>query len=119
MYLVIEASIGALPGLIPAFLIVLLMLGIPTAMAAKAKGKPITLSLLFTAALAGVLTVTLMPGDGSSGQAGICDAGLSLHGFLASESARLNMLLFFPVSCLAVLLFQRPVVTLSATLILT
>lgn len=115
----IEASIGALPGLIPAFLIIAMMLGIPSAIAAKAKGKSVGLSLLLAAALAGVLTVTLMPGDGGSGRAGICDVGLPVQGFLASESARLNILLFIPVSCLAVLFFQRPILALAGTLMLT
>jgi len=116
---VIEASIGALPGLIPAFLIIAMILGIPSAIGAKAKGKPVGLSLLLAAALAGVLTVTLMPGDGGSGRAGICDVGLPVQGFLASESARLNVMLFVPVSCLAVLFFKRPILALSGTLMLT
>ncbi|MFC9235804.1 VanZ family protein [Streptomyces decoyicus] len=115
----IEASIGALPGLIPAFLIIAMLLGIPSAIGAKAKGKPVGLSLLLAAALAGVLTVTLMPGDGGSGRAGICDVGLPVQGFLASESARLNVMLFVPVSCLAVLFFKRPILALSGTLMLT
>ncbi|MGW1375514.1 VanZ family protein [Streptomyces sp. NPDC002446] len=115
----IEASIGALPGLIPAFLVIAVMLGIPSVMVAKAKSRSIGLSLLFAAALAGVLAVTLMPGGGGSGQAGICDTGLPMQGFLGSESARLNVLLFIPLSCLAVLLFRRPILALSGMLMLT
>ncbi|MFE1175218.1 VanZ family protein [Streptomyces sp. NPDC058773] len=88
-------------------------------MLAKARGASVSLALLFAVALAGVLTVTLMPGDGGSGQAGICDVGLPVGSFLASGSARLNIALFVPVSCLAVLLFRRPVVTLAGTLTLT
>ncbi|AJT65618.1 hypothetical protein T261_3958 [Streptomyces lydicus] len=115
----IEASIGALPGLIPSFLVIAVILGVPSAIVAKAKGNSLSLSLLFAAALAGVLTVTLMPGDGGSGRVGICEAGLPLQALLSSESAQLNVLLFIPVSCLAVLLFRRPVLTLSGTLALT
>lgn len=115
----IEASIGALPGLMPAFLVIALMLGIPSVLVAKARGGSIGLSLLFTVALAGVLAVTLMPGGGGSGQAGICDVGLPMQDLPASESARLNVLLFVPVSCLAVLLFRRPILALSGTLMLT
>ncbi|MER7990336.1 VanZ family protein [Streptomyces noursei] len=115
----IEASVDALPGLIPAFLIIAAMMGIPAALIARAKGRSVSLSLLFTMALAGVLTVTLTPGDGGSGQVGICDVGLPLKDVLASESARLNVLLFIPVSFLAVLLFRRPIFTLSGSLILT
>lgn len=119
MDLVIEASIRALPGLIPALLVVTLMLGVPAAVMAKLRGRSISLVLLFSAALAGVLAVTLMPGGGGSGQAGICDVGLPRWEFLDSESARLNVLLFVPVSCLAVLLFRRPVMTLAGILMVT
>ncbi|GAB7033858.1 VanZ family protein [Streptomyces sp. NPDC021749] len=115
----IEASIGALPGLIPAFLIIAAIVGIPVALIARAHGGSVSLSLLFTAALAGVLTVTLTPGGGGSGQVGICDVGLPLKDALTSESARLNVLLFMPASFLAVLLFRRPILTLSGSLILT
>lgn len=115
----IEASIGALPGLIPAFLIIAAIVGVPVALIARAKGRSVSLSLLFTAALAGVLTVTLTPGDGGSGQVGICDVGLPLKDALASESARLNVLLFMPASFLSVLLFRRPILALSGSLILT
>ncbi|MHB6912736.1 hypothetical protein [Streptomyces sp. DB-54] len=58
----IKASISALPGLIPAFIVFAVILGLPAGMIARAKRKSITLSILFVAALAGVLTVTLMPG---------------------------------------------------------
>ncbi|WP_432140375.1 VanZ family protein [Streptomyces sp. bgisy084] len=115
----IEASIGALPGLISAVLVTAVLLGVPSAMVAKARGQSVSLALLFAVALAGVLTVTLMPGGGGSGQAGICDVGLPYGAFLTSESARLNVLLFVPVSCFAVLLFRRPVMTLAGTLALT
>ncbi|SHL82671.1 MULTISPECIES: VanZ family protein [Streptomyces] len=115
----IEASVGALPGLIPAFLIISAIVGVPSALMARAKGRPVGLLLLFVVALAGVLTVTLMPGNGGSGQVGICDVGLPLQDLLSSESARLNVLLFIPASFLAVLLFRRPVSALSGSLILT
>nr|WP_240150533.1 VanZ family protein [Streptomyces sp. SID7805] len=86
---------------------------------AKAKGGSVVLSPLFAVALAGVLTVTLLPGGGGSGQVGICDVGLPLQDLLSSESARLNVLLFIPASFLAVLLFRRPILALSGSLILT
>ncbi|KIZ18779.1 VanZ family protein [Streptomyces natalensis] len=104
----IEASVGALPGLIPLFISAVLLLGIPTALIAAAKEKPLALSLLFVTSLAGVLTVTLTPGSGGAGQLRVCDLGLPMDAFLASESARLNFLLFVPLSFLAVLLFRRP-----------
>ncbi|GGX36354.1 VanZ family protein [Streptomyces noursei] len=115
----IEASVNALPGLIPAFLIIAAILGVPSVLLAKARGGSVVLSPLFTVALAGVLTVTLLPGGGGSGQVGICDVGLPLKDLLSSESARLNVLLFIPASFLAVLLFRRPILVLSGSLMLT
>ncbi|QZY20235.1 VanZ family protein [Streptomyces decoyicus] len=66
-----------------------------------------------------MLTVTLTPGDGGSGQAGICDVGLPLQGLLSSESARLNVMLLIPASFFAVLLFRRPFLVLAGTLMAT
>ncbi|MFI9046669.1 VanZ family protein [Streptomyces sp. NPDC053427] len=105
----IHASVGALPGLVSVFLLTALVLGIPAALTAAARNRPLTLALLFTTALSGVLAVTLTPGGGGSGEAGRCDAGLPAAAFVASESARLNFLLFVPLCFLAVLLFARPV----------
>ncbi len=94
-------------------------MGVPAALIAKAKGRSIGLSLLLTTALAGVLVVTMMPGIAGTGQVGSCDTGLPGLDFLASESAQLNVLLFVPLSFLAVLFFRRPLLVLSATLALT
>ncbi|MFJ6788691.1 VanZ family protein [Streptomyces angustmyceticus] len=115
----IEASIGALPGLIPAFLTIATILGIALGITSKVRDKPAGLSLLLAVALSGVLAVTLVPSEGNSGKTGICDVGLPAHAFLTSESARLNVMLFFPVSCLAVLFFKRPILAISGTLTLT
>ncbi|MCK7622548.1 VanZ family protein [Streptomyces sp. RS10V-4] len=115
----INASIGALPGLIPAFLVLAALLGAAAAAAARARGGPVALSALTAAALAGVLVVTLLPGGGGSGQTGFCDTGLPGWGFLGSESSRWNIALFLPVSFLAVLLFRRPVAVLAGALLLT
>ncbi|WP_336047640.1 VanZ family protein [Streptomyces sp. CA2R101] len=105
----IEASINALPGLISLFIIATVLIGLPAALLAAAKKKSVALSLLFAATLAGTLTVTMTPGSRGVGQARVCDAGLPLGAFLASESAQLNFLLFVPMSVTAVLLFRRPV----------
>lgn len=75
--------------------------------------------MLFTTALAGVLTVTLMPGFRGAEASGACDRGLPGTAFLASESAQLNVLLFVPLCFLAVLLFRRPVLVLAGTVLLT
>ncbi|MFJ9471655.1 VanZ family protein [Streptomyces caniferus] len=105
----IEASINALPGLVSLFVVATVLLGLPAALIAGAKKKPIFLALLFAATLAGILTVTMTPGSGGVGQARVCDAGLPLGAFLTSESAQLNFLLFVPMSVTAALLFRRPV----------
>ncbi|KUL37920.1 hypothetical protein ADL22_20015 [Streptomyces sp. NRRL F-4489] len=115
----INASIGAVPGLIPAFLLLAALLGAAAAAAARARGGPVVLSVLTAAALSGVLVVTLLPGGGGSGQSGACDIGLPGWEFLGSESSRLNVALFVPVSFLAVLLFPRPVAVLAGALLLT
>ncbi|MEU7206111.1 VanZ family protein [Streptomyces sp. NPDC045470] len=115
----IEASVGALPGLIPAFLIAAALLGMPAFLIAKLKRRPVGLPLLLATFLAGVIAVTMMPGVAGTGQAKSCDTGLPGLDFLTSESAQLNILLFVPVSFLAVLLFRRPVLVLAATLTLT
>ncbi|WP_157851781.1 VanZ family protein [Streptomyces monomycini] len=115
----IEASVGAVPGLVPAFVIIALLLAVPVGLIAKLRGRSVVLPTLFTMALAGVLTVTLMPSSLGSEAPGTCDQGLPGAAFLASESAQLNILLFVPLCFLAVLLFRRPVLVLAGTVILT
>ncbi|MFH9424593.1 VanZ family protein [Streptomyces sp. NPDC017529] len=114
----IETSVGALPGLIPVFLIASALFGVPAFLISKVKGWPVGLPLLLALSLAGVFAVTMMPGIAGTGQADSCDVGLSGLDFLASESAQLNVLLFVPASFLAVLLFRRPLLTLAAILAL-
>ncbi|WP_432095115.1 VanZ family protein [Streptomyces sp. bgisy100] len=114
-----EASTGVSAGLIPALLVTAVLLGVPAVVVAKAKGKPVDLSLLFAVALAGVLTVTLVPESGGAGRAGVCDAGLPLREQLDAESTRLAILLYAPMSCFAVLLFRRPLLTFAGTALLT
>ncbi|MFF3275459.1 VanZ family protein [Streptomyces chrestomyceticus] len=115
----IEASVGAVPGLVPAFVITTLLLAVPVGLITKSRGHSVVLPMLFTTALAGVLTVTLMPGFRGAEASGTCDRGLPGTAFLASESAQLNVLLFVPLCFLAVLLFRRPVLVLAGTVLLT
>ncbi|MEF3119535.1 VanZ family protein [Streptomyces chrestomyceticus] len=116
----IEASVGAVPGLVPAYVITTLLLAVPVGLITKSRGRSAVLPVLFTTALAGVLTVTLMPGLRGAGESsGTCDRGLPSAAFLASESAQLNVLLFVPLCFLAVLLFRRPVLVLAGTVLLT
>ncbi|MFC9740938.1 VanZ family protein [Streptomyces noursei] len=115
----IEAAVGALPGLLPAFLVLAAVLGVGAAAVGRARGAPVALSVLCAVAFAGVLVVTMLPGGGGSGQGGSCGVGLPGWAFLGSESARLNVALFVPPSLLAVLLFRRPVTVLAGCLLLT
>ncbi|GAA2679096.1 VanZ family protein [Streptomyces lunalinharesii] len=114
----IGAAISALPGLLPAFLVLAAVLGAAATAVAKGRGAPVALSVLCAVAVAGVLVVTLLPGHGGSGPGGSCDVGLPGWAFLDSESARLNVALFVPPSFLAVLLFRRPVAVLAGCLLL-
>lgn len=108
-----------MPGLVPAFVITAFLLAVPVGLISTSRGRSAVLPVLFTTALAGVLTVTLMPSSLGSEAPGTCDQGLPGTSFLASESAQLNVLLFVPLCFLAALLFRRPVLVLAGTMILT
>ncbi|MEU7205699.1 VanZ family protein [Streptomyces sp. NPDC045470] len=115
----IEASVGAVPGLVPAFVITAFLLAVPVGLISTLRGRSAVLPVLLTTALVGILTVTLMPSSLESEAPGTCDQGLPGASFLASESAQLNVLLFVPLCFLAVLLFRCPVLVLAGTVILT
>ncbi|WP_326680848.1 VanZ family protein [Streptomyces sp. NBC_01237] len=110
----IEASIGAVPGLIISFLVLAAITAIPAALICRACGSPALLPALAVAATAGIVTVTLLPSSAgiSSGQ---CDAGMPRH-VLTSSSALLNIALFVPATVLAVTASRRPV-TIAATFV--
>jgi VanZ like protein len=109
---VIEASIKAVPGLIVTFLILAAFVSAPTALIAKARNKPWPLRAALAACLAGIVSVTLLPGDAGL-ESGQCDTGLPTH-LLTSTSSLLNIALFAPGAFLAVLLFKRPVTVAAA-----
>ncbi|MFF3790894.1 VanZ family protein [Streptomyces sp. NPDC001981] len=108
----IEASIGAVPGLIVSFLVLAAITAIPAALICKARGTPALLPALAAVATVGIVTVTLLPSSAgiSSGQ---CDAGMPRH-VLTSSSALLNIALFVPATALAVMVFRRPVTIAAA-----
>ncbi|MEH0544526.1 VanZ family protein [Streptomyces sp. B21-105] len=108
----IEASIAAVPGLIFSFLILAALIAVPTALVAKARKKPWPLRMAVAAYLAGILAVTLLPGDAGL-QSWQCDTGAPTHLF-TSASSLLNIALFAPGALLAVLLFKRPVTVAAA-----
>lgn len=108
----IEASIAAVPGLIVYFLILAALIAAPTVLVAKARNKPWPLRTALAVYLAGILAVTLLPGDAGL-QSWQCDTGAPTHLF-TSASSLLNIALFVPGALLAVLLFKRPVTVAAA-----
>ena len=108
----IEASIAAVPGLILSFLILAVVLAVPTTLVAKARNKPWPLRTALAVYVAGVLAVTLLPGDAGL-EAWQCDTGAPTHLF-TSVSSLLNIALFAPAGFLAVQLFRRPVTVAAA-----
>ncbi|MFI2372785.1 VanZ family protein [Streptomyces sp. NPDC018833] len=102
----IKASIAAVPGLLFSFLVVFILLAVPVTAIAKTRNQPVIVWTLLAAALSGVLSVTLLPGN-SGVASGNCDTGTPADLF-ASPSALLNVALFVPLSLLGVLLFRRP-----------
>ncbi|MEU3242919.1 VanZ family protein [Streptomyces sp. NPDC006875] len=108
----IEASIKAVPGLIVSFLILAALVAGPTALVAKARNRPWPLRTAVAVYLAGIVAVTLLPGDAGL-ESGQCDTGMPAHLF-TSASSLLNIALFAPGAFLAVLLFRRPVTVAAA-----
>lgn len=113
----IEASIGAVPGLLLSFLVASAIVSGLTVLAAKALKKPPLLPAVLSVAVVGILAVTLLP-SGAGIDTGQCDAGTPRH-VLTSSSALLNIALFIPASALAVVLSRRPVTTAAAFVILS
>jgi glycopeptide antibiotics resistance protein len=109
---VIEASISAVPGLIVSFLILAVLVAVPTALVAKARKKPWHLRTALACYLAGIVAVTLLPGDAGL-ESWQCDTGMPTDLF-TSASSLLNIALFAPGAFLAVLLFRRPVTVAAA-----
>ncbi|MER5858255.1 VanZ family protein [Streptomyces sp900105245] len=103
----IKASISAVPGLVAVFLVLGTLFALPTAFLARARAVPWQPPAAFAAYVAGILTVTLLPGNAGLEDAQ-CDAGAPLH-LLTDPGALLNIALFAPGAFLGVLLWRRPV----------
>ncbi|WP_328912521.1 MULTISPECIES: VanZ family protein [unclassified Streptomyces] len=114
----ISASFGAVPGLLPAFLLLTALAVPPVWYVARLRGRPVAARVLFTAGVAGVVSVTLLPGSGSSGQGAVCDTGSPFAVLTTwSTGVLLNVALFAPAPFFAVLAFRRPLtVAASAAL---
>ncbi|MCK8434178.1 VanZ family protein [Streptomyces sp. D2-8] len=108
----IEASVSAVPRLLVSFLILAALLAVPTAFVAKAREKPWPLRTALAVSLAGIVAVTLLPGNAGL-EVGQCDTSLSGRAFTSSSSL-LNIALFAPGAFLAALLFRRPVTVAAA-----
>ncbi|MCX4822963.1 VanZ family protein [Streptomyces sp. NBC_01142] len=91
------------------------MCAAPTALVCRARKRPVLLPVLLAVAVAGILTVTLLPSS-SGVSAGQCDVGLPRH-VLTSSSALLNVALFVPGAGLGVLLWRRPVTVAASFMI--
>ncbi|MEU6013040.1 VanZ family protein [Streptomyces sp. NPDC047515] len=116
----IEASIGALDGLIPIFVLVAIVFTIPVLLWAKAKKLPMVPSVLWSISLAGALVVTLTPGGGGFVENHpVCYIGPSAQGVLSTVPGQLNVALFVPVSLFAVVAFRKPILALAGGAILT
>ncbi|WP_158727293.1 VanZ family protein [Streptomyces sp. NRRL S-31] len=109
----IEASVSAVPRLVISFLILAIVLAVPTALVARSRGKAWPIRTALAVYLAGIVTVTLLPGNAGL-ESGQCDVGMPIH-LLTSAGSLLNISLFAPGAFLAVLIFRRPV-TVAATL---
>ncbi|MFE9395633.1 VanZ family protein [Streptomyces flavidovirens] len=92
------------------------LFALPTALVAKARKRPVVIPTLFAASLAGVLAITLLPGNAGSAMDDMCDMGSPTH-MLTSSSALLNIILFIPAALLAVIVFRRPVTVAAASML--
>ncbi|MFR9800210.1 VanZ family protein [Streptomyces sp. MS06] len=113
----IEASVAAVPELVVGFLILSALLALPTAFLAKSRDRPWQPGTALAIYLAGILSVTLLPGDAGL-EAGQCDTGAPLHLF-TDASSLLNIALFAPGAFLAVHALRRPVTAAACFVILS
>ncbi|MFD8967708.1 VanZ family protein [Streptomyces sp. NPDC059568] len=112
----IKASIAAVPGLFFSFLIVAILFAVPVALIARARKKPVVVRVLLAMSVAGVVSVTLLPGHAGTGGGAQCDSGWPTH-LLTSPSALLNVALFLPGAALGILVFRRPVTVAAVWLL--
>ncbi|GAA2728224.1 VanZ family protein [Streptomyces nogalater] len=104
----IDASIQAVPGLFISFVVIAAILAIPTGLIARVREKPVTVRVLLSVCVAGVLAVTLLPtGGGPVGGGAVCDLSSPFPQMFTSSSALLNIALFIPAPFFAGLIFRR------------
>ncbi|MEW2087622.1 VanZ family protein [Streptomyces sp. NPDC005283] len=112
----IEASIGAVSGLVPIFCVMAALFALPTVLIAKVRQRPAVMPALLAVSVAGVLAVTLLPGNAGTAMEGVCDMGRPTH-LLTSSSALLNIALFVPAPLLGVHVFRRPMTVAAVSLL--
>ncbi|MFJ3651605.1 VanZ family protein [Streptomyces murinus] len=108
----IEASISAVPGLVVSFFALGALLVLLTVSVARVRSKPWRLPATLALSIAGILSVTLLPGNGGL-EAAQCDVGAPLYLF-TSTSSLLNIALFAPGAFLGVLALRRPMTVAAA-----
>ncbi|MEW2130053.1 VanZ family protein [Streptomyces sp. NPDC005435] len=106
----IEASVRAVPGLVPVFLVLAAVVGAGAVKFARVKCLPVVPAALSAVSLIGALVVTLLPGEAGDAVTELtCNAGMPLGDVLGTSSGRLNLLLFLPFCFFGVLSARRPV----------
>ncbi|MFF4339047.1 VanZ family protein [Kitasatospora sp. NPDC001540] len=104
----IEAILNGSPGLVPAFAVLALLLGLAAHRLARRYGWPQVFTVLFGVALAAELTATFYPtGQGGSTRP-VCAVSSDLAFVFDTEQGRMNILMFVPIGLFAVLAFGRP-----------
>ncbi|MFF4818021.1 VanZ family protein [Kitasatospora sp. NPDC001309] len=109
----IEASLSAVPALLPVFGVVALLFCSVAVWLARRKGAPVVPAGLLGVCLAGELAVTLTPTTGGASSRPSCSVGPEVWGEALSEQGVLNVGLYVPVAWLGVLVFRRPVTVLA------
>ncbi|GLW67902.1 hypothetical protein Kpho02_02010 [Kitasatospora phosalacinea] len=104
----IGAILHGSPGLVPAFAVLALLLGLAARWQARRYGRPQLFTVLFGVALAAELTATCYPTGGGSSTHPVCAVSSDLAFVFGTEQGRMNVLMFVPLGLFAVLASGRP-----------
>lgn len=116
----ITAVLNSFSGLIPAFLVLAILICVPGALWARAKRKPVTLTVLCGVSLAGVVAATLFPRAGTDQlSTRTCQVAGSLRGVLSTQQGQMNVALFVPLCFFCAMLLRRPLLVLAAGIVLS
>ncbi|MFB6780949.1 VanZ family protein [Streptomyces sp. NPDC056352] len=110
----ISASVGALSGVVPLFLVFAVLLTTPAVFIARAKNAPVLYSVAAAVLFAGAFAVTLTPGNvGDAATNMTCVTGTPLRDALHTTPGLLNVLLFAPGCFSLVMATRRPMLSLA------